>query len=108
MGPQGGLDVAAAWYASECVTCRLAVCTHATLARTSMSAPVPATKPLFGHPRRGFLLAALATAIVAPAHAVDAIAVDFAKPTGRIRALHGVCNGPVAWGENPDLRPWFR
>jgi hypothetical protein len=42
------------------------------------------------------------------ARADQTIAVDFAKPAGRIRAIHGVCNGPVAYGENPDLKPWFK
>ena len=57
------------------------------------------------------LLACLAAACVSIATAAPAdetIAVDFAKPVGQIRAIHGVCNGPVSYGENPDLRPWFR
>jgi hypothetical protein len=31
------------------------------------------------------------------------ITVDFAKPAGKIKPLHGVNNGPLAVGENPDL-----
>lgn len=34
------------------------------------------------------------------------IVLDFAKPAGKIRALHGVNNGPVAWGANDDLTPY--
>jgi len=56
----------------------------------------------------GFIALASSWAWVAAAEAADAIAVDFATPAGTVRAIHGVCNGPVSWGENPDLRPWFR
>ena len=31
------------------------------------------------------------------------VVVDFGKPLGKIRALHGVNNGPVCWGANVDL-----
>ncbi|MGA2866629.1 MAG: hypothetical protein ABSF95_19310 [Verrucomicrobiota bacterium] len=31
------------------------------------------------------------------------LTVDFAKPVGRIKPLHGVCNGPFAYGENAKL-----
>ena len=51
------------------------------------------------------LLACVGTACSAGADTID---VDFAKPAGRIRAIHGVCNGPVAYGENPDLAAWFK
>jgi hypothetical protein len=53
-------------------------------------------------------LACLAWAGVAFPAKADTIAVNFAKSAGRIRAIHGVCNGPVAYGENPDLKPWFK
>ena len=53
-------------------------------------------------------VAAACLVAAAPAPADETIAVDFGTPAGRIRGLHGVCNGPVSYGENPDLRPWFR
>ena len=34
---------------------------------------------------------------------VQPVVVDFAKSLGKIRALHGVNNGPVVWGANDDL-----
>jgi hypothetical protein len=44
------------------------------------------------------------------------VTVDFSKPSGRIKPLHGVCNGPYAYGENAKLEgyhteagfPWTR
>jgi hypothetical protein len=34
--------------------------------------------------------------------------VDFAKPAGKIRALHGVNNGPVSWGAATDLTNYHK
>ena len=36
------------------------------------------------------------------------IAVDFSKQTGKIRALHGVNNGPVSWGLSADLTEYHK
>ena len=41
-------------------------------------------------------------------HAAETVSVDFAKPAGRIRAIHGVNNGPVTRGNNADLEPWWK
>lgn len=34
--------------------------------------------------------------------------VDFAKAAGKIRALHGVNNGPVSWGISADLTNYYK
>jgi hypothetical protein len=34
--------------------------------------------------------------------------VDFAKSAGKIRALHGVNNGPVSWGISADLTNYYK
>ena len=49
------------------------------------------------------LLGAQASAAENSQQGVQAVVVDFAKSLGKIRALHGVCNGPVVWGANDDL-----
>jgi len=36
------------------------------------------------------------------------VIVDFAKSAGKIRALHGVNNGPVNWGLGPDLTNYHK
>ena len=45
-------------------------------------------------------------------HAVDNdqpnVVVDFAKGAGKIRALHGVNNGPVSWGASADLTSYHK
>ena len=38
----------------------------------------------------------------------SAVVIDFAKPAGNIRALHGVNNGPVNWGVGPDLTNYHK
>ena len=40
--------------------------------------------------------------------AVETITVDFARTTGRIKALHGVNGGPLTRGNNADLEPWWK
>jgi hypothetical protein len=62
---------------------------------------------------RAFLRTAVLVAFAAPvAHAADPgrtnVVVDFAKPAGRIRALHGVNNGPVSWGGAADLTNYHK
>ncbi len=57
---------------------------------------------------RAFLLAATLATFAAPvthsaASGQSNAVVDFAKSAGKIRALHGVNNGPVIWGANDDL-----
>ncbi len=46
------------------------------------------------------------------AHAVENeqsnVVVDFAKSAGKIRALHGVNNGPVSWGGSADLTNYHK
>jgi hypothetical protein len=48
-------------------------------------------------------LAALAAHAAYAAEGQIEASVDFAKPAGKIRALHGVNNGPVIWGAVADL-----
>jgi xylan 1,4-beta-xylosidase len=48
-------------------------------------------------------LSASAPAAENPQQKPQPVVVDFAKPLGKIRALHGVNNGPVYWGANDDL-----
>jgi len=54
----------------------------------------------------------LAALAVAAAQAAESgrmdVTVDFAKPAGTIRALHGVNNGPVNWGVGPDLTNYHK
>ena len=38
-----------------------------------------------------------------PRQSAQPVVVDFAKSLGKIRALHGVNNGPIIWGANDDL-----
>jgi hypothetical protein len=52
--------------------------------------------------------AVLATWVPGATHAAETVRVDFAKPAGRIRAIHGVNNGPVTRGNNADLEPWWK
>jgi hypothetical protein len=57
---------------------------------------------------RPFLwLAALVAFAASMTHAAERVqtnaTVDFAKPAGKIRALHGVNNGPLVWGYADDL-----
>jgi hypothetical protein len=67
-------------------------------------------------PAAAFCLVALAAGLalvadVAPAAepaAVETITVDFARTAGRIKAIHGVNNGPLTRGNNADLEPWWR
>jgi hypothetical protein len=40
--------------------------------------------------------------------AAETVSVDFAKPAGRIRAIHGVNNGPFNPGNSADLEPWWK
>ena len=40
--------------------------------------------------------------------AVETIAVDFGRAAGRIKAIHGVNNGPLTRGNNADLEPWWK
>ena len=66
-----------------------------------------------GRSRQVVLAAAALVALAAPrAYAAETgvtqAAVDFAKPAGKIRALHGVNNGPVAWGLSADLTPYHK
>jgi len=58
------------------------------------------------------LVLLLATLLIATASAADqaadnsaatSVAIDFARPSGKIRALHGVNNGPVMWGYADDV-----
>jgi hypothetical protein len=49
------------------------------------------------------LLATQASVADDPKQGAQPVVVDFAKPLGKIRALHGVQNGPVVWGINADL-----
>lgn len=53
---------------------------------------------------------AVAPAPAAPVQpsAAGGFAVDFARPTGRIRPLHGVNNGPQCLGGLIDLSPWHQ
>ena len=41
------------------------------------------------------------------AAAGESITVDAARPAGRIKAIHGVNNGPLANGENAKLGRWY-
>jgi len=52
--------------------------------------------------------AVLAMCVPGATHAAETVRVDFAKPAGRIRAIHGVNNGPVTRGNNADLEPWWK
>jgi hypothetical protein len=40
--------------------------------------------------------------LAATAYGVD-LTIDFSKPLGKFKPLHGVCNGPFAYGENAKL-----
>ena len=62
---------------------------------------------------RTILLAgALAILAFPVAHSADegaaSVTLDFAKPAGKIRALHGVNNGPVNWGVGGDLTNYHK
>ncbi len=55
------------------------------------------------------LVSLLAVSAAYSADAVPAnIAIDFAKTSGKIRALHGVNNGPVNWGIGADLTNYHK
>jgi hypothetical protein len=64
------------------------------------------------------ILQALSSAVVfmglavSMGHAVENgqpnVVVDFAKSAGKIRALHGVNNGPVSWGGSADLTNYHK
>ncbi len=61
------------------------------------------------HLQRNVLAVLLAGGLsAAAAETVERITVDCGREAGRIRAIHGVNGGPVANGENPDLRGWFK
>ena len=58
-------------------------------------------------------LAAILMALAVPmAQSADngpaSIVIDFAKSVGKIRALHGVNNGPVSWGVGADLTGYHK
>jgi len=52
--------------------------------------------------------AVLAMVATGATRGAETVTVDFAKPAGRIRAIHGVNNGPVTRGNNADLEPWWK
>ena len=54
------------------------------------------------------VVAVCAVAAAGPTRGVETVNADFAKPAGRIRAIHGVNNGPVTRGSNADLEPWWK
>ena len=54
------------------------------------------------------VVAAFAVAAAGPTRSAETVSADFAKPAGRIRAIHGVNNGPVTRGSNADLEPWWK
>ena len=54
------------------------------------------------------MLLAAGVACAAEPAAVETIAVDFARASGRIKAIHGVNNGPLTRGNNADLEPWWK
>lgn len=59
--------------------------------------------------RLAMVVAAVLTMVVSGRpHAAETVSVDCAKPVGRIRAIHGVNNGPVTRGNNADLEPWWK
>lgn len=51
---------------------------------------------------------AMLSAATAVAEQQTSIVVDFAKPAGKIRALHGVNNGPVNWSLGADLTNYHK
>ena len=53
--------------------------------------------------KRALLLNLLLGASLASAAPAADLTIDFAKPLGKIKPLHGVCNGPFACGENAKL-----
>jgi xylan 1,4-beta-xylosidase len=57
-----------------------------------------------------FAIVALAAGVALAAEpvAVETITVDFARTAGRIKAIHGVNNGPLTRGNNADLEPWWK
>lgn len=62
--------------------------------------------------RTVLLTMSLAAFAMSAAHAADNgrtdMVVDFAKSTGKIRALHGVNNGPVIWSLAADLTNYHK
>ena len=54
------------------------------------------------------VVAVCTVAAAGPTRGVETVNADFAKPAGRIRAIHGVNNGPVTRGNNADLEPWWK
>ncbi len=64
----------------------------------------------------GCIMACWTCGLASSAEPRQDVTIDFSKPSGKMKSLHGVCNGPYAYGENAKLEgyhaeagfPWTR